>query len=337
MVALAKDASLEVVGAARHGGEAMEMLPAVNPDVVTLDIEMPVKDGLATLRELRKARPQLPVVMFSSHTQRGAQATLLALTLGATDCVGKPANVSGLSESWKCLEEELLPKVRFHGENAILRAEQPGRVMARARVAAQATPGRPRVAHAVCIGVSTGGPNALVQVFTRLEEPLPVPVFIVQHMPAMFTRMLAERLTSVSQMSFREAEDGLAVEPGNGYLAPGGKHMKVVQEDSVARVYLNEDPPENSCRPAVDVLFRSAAEAYGSRLLAMVLTGMGKDGLRGCEAVRSRGGRILVQDEATSVVWGMPGQTAATGACSAVLPLPEIAPKIVRLFSGERT
>lgn len=331
MVALAKDPALEVAAAARNGAEALELIPTVDPDVVTLDIEMPVKDGLATLRELRRDRPQLPVIMFSSHTQRGAQATLLALTLGATDCVGKPANMSSVTDSWKCLEEELLPKVRLHGEHAIQRGERPVRVASPPAAAANGTSVRSRLVSAVCLGVSAGGPNALVRIFSRLTDPLPVPVFLVQHMPAMFTRMLAERLTSISQMQFHEAEDGMVVEAGRGYLAPGGRHMTVAQADGQTRVHLNDDPPENSCRPAVDILFRSAAAVYGPRLLAVILTGMGKDGLRGCELVREHGGRILAQDEATSVVWGMPRAVFEAGLADAVLPLEQFPDELVRL------
>ncbi len=330
MVALAKDPALDVVASARNGKEGLVAMTKSNPDVITLDIEMPVMDGLAMLRELRKERPQLPVVMFSSHTQRGAQATVLALTLGATDCVGKPANVEDISESWRCLEEELLPKVKFYGENFILRSEHPPRPSLKFCPPTVVMTARPRAVHAICIGVSTGGPNALVQIFSQLTDPLPMPVFIVQHMPAVFTRMLAERLTSVSQMEFQEAGDGMEVKPGQGYLAPGGKHLTVAHDSGQFRAYLNEDPPENSCRPAADVLFRSAATVYGPNLLAVVLTGMGKDGTRGCEAVRGRGGRVIVQDEASSVVWGMPRQVFEAGLADKVLALEQFASEFVR-------
>ena len=330
MVTLAKDPSLEIAGAARNGQEALTLLAEAKPDVVTLDIEMPVMDGLATLRELRKLRPELPVIMFSSLTQRGAQATVLALTIGATDCVAKPANMSSVAESWKCLEEELLPKVRFYGENLRLRTEQRSRPVVAPRSPGTTTTLRSRLVQAVCLGVSTGGPNALVQIFSSIPDPLPVPVFIVQHMPATFTRILAERLSSAAQMEFHEAADGVEVQAGHGYLAPGGKHLTVAQSEGRTRVYLNEEPPENSCRPAVDVLFRSAAATYGPNLLAVVLTGMGKDGTRGCEAVRARGGRVLVQDEASSVVWGMPGQVVEAGLADRVLPLDQFAGELIR-------
>ena len=335
MVALTKDASLEIVGAARHGEEALALLAELKPDVITLDIEMPVMDGLATLRALRKQRSEVPVIMFSSLTQRGAQATVLALTIGATDCVGKPANMDNVTESWKSLEDELLPKVKLYGENYILRHERAAPALPRPTTATtppSAAPNvaRPRIIHAICIGVSTGGPNALVEIFSHVPDPLPVPVFIVQHMPAMFTRMLAERLTSVAQMEFHEVTDGMEVQPGHGYLAPGGRHMTVVQDAGRLRVLLNDDPPENSCRPAADVLFRSAAQVFGPNLLVAVLTGMGRDGTRGCELVRERGGRILAQDEATSVVWGMPGQVCEAGLAERVLPLDQFAPEFVR-------
>lgn len=331
---LAKDARIEIAGTANNGRAALEALPLVRPDVVTLDIEMPEMDGLAALRELRKTHPRLPVIMFSSLTQRGTQATILALTAGASDYVGKPTDLANLSDAFRCLETELIPKVRLFGEQVLAQREAASHHPAPAVAeTALARPGRIRrgTIEAVCIGVSTGGPMALVQLFAAWAEPLAVPLFIVQHMPATFTTLLAQRLTSAGVMDVQEAQDGDLVEPGRAYLAPGGRHMEIVRADAVASLRITDEPPENSCRPSADVLFRSATKIYGGGLLGVVLTGMGSDGLKGCQAIRARGGHILAQDEATSVVWGMPGAVVTAGLADTVLPLGEIPAEILRV------
>jgi two-component system, chemotaxis family, protein-glutamate methylesterase/glutaminase len=331
---LAKDPRLEIVGTANNGRAALAALDTMRPDVVTLDIEMPEMDGLAALRALRKSHPRLPVIMFSSLTQRGAQATILALTAGASDYVGKPADLANLGEAFRCLEVELIPKVKLFGEQVLAQRE----AAAQPPPAPAVHPVTPRVGRvrrgtieAVCIGVSTGGPMALVQLFSAWTEPLAVPLLIVQHMPATFTALLAQRLTSVGVMDVGEAQDGDPVQPGRAYLAPGGRHLEVVRVEGVARMHVTDDPPENSCRPAADVLFRSAAKIYGGGLLGVVLTGMGSDGLRGSQAIRAAGGSILAQDAATSVVWGMPGAVVNAGLADTVLPLNEMPAEIVRV------
>ncbi|KAF0178864.1 MAG: two-component system chemotaxis family response regulator CheB [Limisphaerales bacterium] len=331
---LAKDPRIEIAGTANNGRAGLEALSLLRPDVVTLDIEMPELDGLAALRELRKTHPRLPVIMFSSLTQRGAQATILALTAGASDYVGKPTDLANLGDAFRCLETELIPKIKLFGEQVL--AQQEAASHHHAPTPAEvvlARPGRIRrgTIEAVCIGVSTGGPMALVQLFSAWAEPLTVPLLIVQHMPATFTTLLAQRLTSVGVMDVQEAQDGDLVEPGRAYLAPGGRHMEVVHGEGVTRLRITDEAPENSCRPAADVLFRSAAQVYGGGLLGVVLTGMGCDGLKGCQAIRARGGNIVAQDEATSVVWGMPGAVAKAGLADAVLPLNEIPAEIVRV------
>lgn len=332
---LAKDARLEIAGTANNGRAALEALPLVRPDVVTLDIEMPEMDGLAALRELRKTHPRLPVIMFSSLTQRGAQATILALTAGASDYVGKPADLANLGEAFRCLETELVPKVKMFGEQVLAQREAAASQQAAPTPAESviSRPGRIRrgTIEAVCLGVSTGGPMALVQLFAAWAEPLTVPLLIVQHMPPTFTALLAQRLTSAGVMDVQEAQDGDLVEPGRAYLAPGGRHMEVVRAEAVARLRITNHAPENSCRPSADVLFRSAAGIYGGGLLGVVLTGMGSDSLKGCQAIRARGGNILAQDEATSVVWGMPGAVVRAGLADTVLPLDEIPAEIVRV------
>lgn len=338
---LAKDERIEIAGTANNGRAALEALPLVRPDVVTLDIEMPEMDGLAALRELRKLHPRLPVIMFSSLTQRGTQATILALTAGASDYVGKPTDLANLSDAFRCLETELIPKVKMFGEQVLAQREAAAsRHHAPAPAEAVVSrPGRIRrgTIEAVCIGVSTGGPMALVQLFAAWAEPLAVPLLIVQHMPATFTALLAQRLTSVGVMDVQEAQDGDLVVPGCAYLAPGGRHMEVIRTEAEARLRITDDAPENSCRPAADVLFRSAAGVYGGGLLGVVLTGMGSDGLKGCQAIRARGGNILAQDEATSVVWGMPGAVVNAGLADTVLPLGEIPAEIVRVTRPKLT
>ena len=328
--ALGKDPGIEVVGAAVNGRVALELIPRTKPDLITLDIEMPEMDGLACLREIRKADRHIPVIMFSSLTHRGERATIVALTLGATDYLGKPASVNGLEEALRCLESELLPKVRQHGERALRRAAAPvvsAPAITEIRRPAAARPG----VKVICIGVSTGGPNALAQIFGAMTEPPPVPLVVVQHMPASFTRLLAERLNSVAPFDVMEAEHGQPLQTGVAYLAAGGKHLALQAGLGGVTLQLNDEPPENSCRPSVDVLLRSAAAVFGGGVLPLILTGMGKDGLRGCEAVRAQGGTVFAQDEASSVIWGMPGTVVAAGLADAVLPLDRIAAELARV------
>ena len=337
--ALGKDPAIEVVGAAVNGRVALEMIPRTKPDLITLDIEMPEMDGLACLREIRKADRHVPVIMFSSLTHRGERATIVALTLGATDYLGKPAGQNGLDEALRCLDNELLPKVRLHGERALQRVVAPVSIepvaapVSTALVAPEIRrPTAPRSGiKVICIGVSTGGPNALAQIFGAMTEPPPVPLVVVQHMPASFTRLLAERLNSVAPFDVVEAQEGQPLQPGGAYLAAGGRHLALHWAAGGVFLQLNEDPPENSCRPSVDVLLRSAAAGFGGGVLALILTGMGKDGLRGCEAVRAKGGMVFAQDEASSVVWGMPGAVVTAGLADAVLPLDRIAAELARV------
>ena len=331
--ALGRDQELEVVGLAAHGRIALQKIPQVNPDVITLDVEMPDMDGLQTVRELRKTYPKLPVIMVSAVTLKGAGATLDALAAGANDYVTKPANVANLAEGLARLHDELIPKIKTLCRHVL---PQPGAVVPLPRLAAKATLPAPAVAPqagppgVVCIGCSTGGPNALAAFFAGITAPLPVPCVIVQHMPPLFTKTLAERLGKNSPNKFYEGEENQLLEPGSVYIAPGGRHMEVRRDGSGVRVHLHDGPPENSCRPAVDVLFRSVATAYGGATLALVMTGMGQDGLRGCEVVREHGGRSLAQDEATSVVWGMPGYVAHAGLADKILPLGELAGEVTR-------
>lgn len=337
--ALGADPAIEVVGTAANGRIALQKIPQVNPDLITMDVEMPELDGVETVRELRKTYPKLPVIMFSTLTLRGAESTLDALAAGATDYVTKPANAANILDGINRLKTELIPKIKSHCR-AVLPAEalppvasgpRPGPLASSSPAAARPVTTAPQI---LAIGCSTGGPNALAQFFTDLPAALPVPTVIVQHMPPLFTKMLAERLAKNSPHQFAEGAAGTVLAPGHVYIAPGGQHMEVRRDGPVVSLHLHEAPPENSCRPAVDVLFRSVATAYGPASLALIMTGMGQDGLRGCQLIHEQGGRILCQDEASSVVWGMPGYVAQGGLADKVLPLTQLGAEVRQRFSS---
>jgi two-component system chemotaxis response regulator CheB len=320
---------LEVVGTAADGQIALNRLADVQPDVVLLDLEMPVMDGLQTLVALRKTHPRLPVIMFSRFTQRGVEATVHALTLGADDYVPKPGDSLDVGP---CIEQLLIPKIKLLAR----RAGEPAKAgIPTVGVPALAGPrsggtGRPQRTEVIVVGTSTGGPNALAEIMPAFPPDWSVPIVIVQHMPADFTARLAERLAEKSRLRVREGVAGEPVSAAQAWIAPGGYHLILRQDGGAVRLALNQDPPVNSCRPAVDVLFRSAAEVYGPSVLAVVLTGMGQDGLRGCESVRAAGGQVVVQDEASSVVWSMPGAVATAGLADAVLPVSHLGAEVVR-------
>lgn len=320
---LGADPSIEIVGTASNGRLALSRIPQVNPDVVVLDVEMPEMDGLQTLGALRRIYPKLPVVMFSSLTERGAQTTVDALLLGANDYVTKPTAADA-----KDRIRELLRKVKAVAGMPAGASTRPGATGdGKAGVYPPYGPMAPDV---LLIGSSTGGPNALAAVFAGLPADLPVPILIVQHMPPMFTRCLAERLTSSSAIKTVEGADGMTIEPGHAYIAPGDFHMRPVRAGTKIQLALDKEPPENSCRPAVDVMFRAAADVWGRGILATILTGMGQDGYRGAQVIREKGGRVWAQDEATSVVWGMPGFVARAGLTERVLPLSQIGVELAR-------
>ena len=331
--ALSSDPGIEVAATAPNGRIALAKIPQINPDVITLDMEMPEMDGIATLVELRKLYPKLPVIMFSTLTQRGAEATLDALSKGANDYVTKPANVGSVTAALQNVRMELLPKIKAFCPWFASPLAPPPRV----RTGSGATSVLDRIAaprkqriDIVAIGVSTGGPSALQAVITRLPANLPVPIVIVQHMPPIFTKHLADRLNQLSELDVYEGARGDSLAPGGVWLAPGDYHMFVRRDGNQVRIDTNQQTPENSCRPAVDVLFRSVAEVYGAHVLGIVLTGMGQDGTRGAAVIRDAGGQILAQDEATSVVWGMPGAVVQAGLASKILPLDQVASEIMR-------
>jgi len=317
--ALAHDPDIRVVGSAPNGQIALSKIEQLRPDLVTLDIEMPVLDGLGTLRQLRRTDRHTKVVMFSTLTANGASATLDALAAGASDYVTKPANVGSVVESLRSVREQLIP--RIHALCA-----RPGRP---SRVPARPSAARGQRVDVLAIGCSTGGPDALSQVLRALPATLPVPVVVVQHMPPVFTRMFAERLDRTCGLRVVEATADVPLRPGTVHIAPGDTHLEVARAGTDVVTRLHAGPPENFCRPAVDVLFRSVARAYGGNVLAVVLTGMGQDGRRGAEELHRLGAEIVAQDEATSVVWGMPGAVTQAGLADAVLPLPEIANHLI--------
>ncbi|MGZ4787563.1 MAG: protein-glutamate methylesterase/protein-glutamine glutaminase [Terriglobales bacterium] len=328
--ALSTDPELEICGVAANGRIAVSMIEQISPDILTLDIEMPEMDGLEVLRQLGTKGMTIPVIMFSTLTQRGAIATLEALALGARDYVTKPANVGSVTTAIETIRMELVPKIKAlcGGAPIVKRAEALVPKLSFARPeAARKVVGPIEV---VAIGTSTGGPNALANVLPALPGDFPVPVLVVQHMPPTFTRFLAERLNRECQLRVAEAAEDQVLAAGQVLVAPGDFHMVVEQRGTRVHLRTVHTPPENSCRPAVDVLFRSVARVYGGRALAVVMTGMGQDGLRGAEQLHEAGANILAQDEASSVVWGMPGFVAQAGLAAKVLPLPQIAGEIVR-------
>ncbi|WP_147795562.1 chemotaxis response regulator protein-glutamate methylesterase [Cellulomonas sp. Y8] len=354
---LSRDPDIEVVGFASNGRIALAKVDQLAPDLVTMDIEMPEMNGIEAVRALRRNRHTMPIIMFSTLTERGASATLDALVAGATDYVTKPANVGSVQESLDRVASELIPKIkalvphRAGAAGALPSAAGPaggaapaGAPAPRARLAAGAAPiassanarrpvvtrqaPAPHPVSAVIIGSSTGGPEALSKVIGALSAPPSVPVLVVQHMPPVFTRQLAARLDRLGPATVVEAADGDLLQPGTVYIAPGDHHLELSRSAGQLRVKLTDGPPVNFCRPAVDVLFRSAVRELGGQLLALVLTGMGADGRTGCEDVVGAGGTVVVQDEPTSVVWGMPGAVATAGFAHRVLPLGEVAPTL---------
>jgi len=336
--ALAADPEIEVAGAAADGNIALAKIPQVRPDLVTLDVEMPCRSGIETLVEIRKLYPKLPVIMFSTLTERGAAVTLDALTLGASDYVTKPSNTGSVEQTRAKIQAELIPKIKALCRRSVAPPSAPS-VTSKPAPRSQPAfrPGPAARIDVLAIGTSTGGPNALAEVLPRLPKDLRVPVVIVQHMPPLFTRFLADRLDKQCSIRIKEGAAGSVLKPGEAWIAPGDFHMQVTRgEDKGVHLKMNQDPPENSCRPAVDVLFRSVARTYGPNVLAVVLTGMGSDGVRGSEEIKSAGGQVLVQDEASSVVWGMPGQVAAAGCADGIYPLKEMAGEIERRVSASR-
>jgi two-component system chemotaxis response regulator CheB len=334
---------LEVAGTAADGASALSSIEILHPDLILLDVEMPVMDGLVTLREVRRRGHKMPVIMCSSLTQRGAKVTIEALAGGASDYVTKPAGQESREAATRALAQDLVPKIHALVSQGQGQPQgQPQPTFLRGLRAPFMPPLAPRqkaqpitsIPAVLVIGVSTGGPAALDVLLPALPGNFPLPVLIVQHMPELFTKLFAERLNGRCPLQVREAAEGDAVRAGTIYIARGNWHMEVLAASRIglpATLHLNQGPQENHCRPAVDVLFRSVAAVHGSGALAVVLTGMGSDGLLGCRTIRDHGGSVLVQDQATSTIWGMPGAVANAGLAHNVLPLNEITPEILRI------
>jgi two-component system chemotaxis response regulator CheB len=332
---ISSDPELEVVASAVNGVSALQKLATIPVDAVILDVEMPDLDGIATLKELRKTHPRLPVLMFSSLTERGAEATLDALSLGANDYFTKPTS-SSMEASLAVVRDQLIPKLKAVIAQESRRAAQGQSPRNRAASPLVAAPSTSAI-ELLVVAASTGGPNALLEFFGGLPANLPVPVAVVQHMPPMFTKLLADRLAARSALPVVEASDGSSLRAGTAVLAPGDFHLEVERlTGGSLRTRLHQRAPENSVRPAADVLFRSAAKACGTGVLAVVLTGMGQDGKAGAEAIISAGGRVLVQDEESSVVWGMPGAVVRAGLADGVFPLKELAGVVQRRLQSRR-
>ena len=368
--ALAGEPRIEVVGTAANGQIALAKIEQLAPDLVTMDIEMPVMDGIETVRALRRRGDKLPIIMFSTLTERGAAATFDALAAGATDYVTKPANQGSVAASLAKVADDLVPLIKAlvpypgqirrtlprSGLSPHAGVAAPGRLgVANAPSAPSAlspyrtAPLRPlasaasapslkvqlaprpaqRPVRLVMVGSSTGGPEALSRMFSAITTPLPVPMVLVQHMPPVFTRQLAARLDRLGAMTVHESAGDEELLPGHAYIAPGDHHLELRPSARGGRTILTDGPPVNFCRPAVDTLFRSAVKVYGGDLLAVVLTGMGADGRTGCEAVIGAGGTVMVQDEASSVVWGMPGAVAMAGFAHRILPLDQVGATLV--------
>lgn len=351
------ESDLELVASLRTGREAVNQLERVNPDVVVLDVEMPELDGIAALPLLLQKRRDLVVIMASTVTRRNAEISLKALSLGAADYIAKPTGSREVNASL-AFRRDLIEKIRQLGlrSRRFSRQPQPREGLPAAAKPMLVPPGRPAGRphdghHApivlrpmpltpprvLVIGSSTGGPQALNVLLPRLGGVIErAPILVTQHMPPTFTAILAEHIGRLAKCPVREATHREEVDAGTIYLAPGGKHMTVTRRDGVAVIAIDDGPPINFCKPAVDPLFSAAASVWGQKVLALVLTGMGADGLAGAREIAAAGGHVMAQDESSSVVWGMPGQVAQAGLCSAVLPLSDIAPRLNRLFAGER-
>jgi two-component system chemotaxis response regulator CheB len=334
------DASLEVVGTAANGEAALSAIKTVHPDLVLLDVEMPVMDGLITLKKMHERGHRIPVIMCSSLTHRGAKVTIEALACGASDYVAKPAGQSSREAAMQALAQDLIPKI--HALTSLIPPTWPttARTFLPPAVAPLTrTQQFLSIPTVLVIGVSTGGPAALNILLPGLPADFPLPVLLVQHMPELFTRLLAERLNGRCPLQVREGAEGEPVRTGVIYIARGNWHMEVLagaRSGMPVTLRLNQDQPENHCRPAVDVLFRSAAAVYGAGVLAVVLTGMGSDGMLGARIIREHGGSVLAQDQDSSTVWGMPGAVTTAGLAHKVLPLKAIAPEILRLTCRSR-
>lgn len=324
---VSSEPGFEVVGLISNGEEALKSIPALRPDVVTLDVEMEGMDGLTTLRRIMETNP-VPVIMFSAYTKRGADVTLRSLQEGAVDFIEKPSGA--LSIDLTAVRDELIKKIRVAStvRRKLLKSFRAARPVSSFADLRLPNPEKSVIA----IGSSTGGVQALQSVIPRLPKSLPLPVLVVQHMPPLFTRSLAESLDSHSMVRVKEGEDGDVVRPGNVYIAPGGLHMTVRYGSGGSHIHLDKKPEDELLRPSVDVMFRSVAEVYGGDSLGVILTGMGNDGTAGLKLLKAKGAKVIAQDEATCVVYGMPKMAIEAGVVDIVLPVHEISYQIERMI-----
>jgi two-component system chemotaxis response regulator CheB len=344
---LASDPNISVVASVGNGQMAIDSLARNDIDVIVMDIEMPVMDGLTALPKLLKVKPDVRIIMSSTLTVRNAETSMRALELGASDYIPKPTATRDISGGEE-FRRDLLEKVRTLGASRPKRGARAPSPAAASPAAAPRTsvpihppgpiklraPGLLRPT-ALAIGSSTGGPPALFAVLKEIHPSIDMPVLITQHMPPTFTTILAQHIERNCNWPCREGQDGEPVVSGRIFLAPGGYHMLIESKDGKPTIRLTQDPPENFCRPAVDPMLRSMVKFYNGRVLTVILTGMGADGLKGCREVVQAGGTVFAQDEATSTVWGMPGAVATDGICSAVIPLKEIGPRVMTFLAGK--
>ncbi|MCX7984325.1 MAG: chemotaxis response regulator protein-glutamate methylesterase [Bacteroidetes bacterium] len=336
---LESDPEIKVVGIARDGREAIEMVRKVRPDIVTLDIEMPVMDGLTALKIIMKEMP-LPVLMVSSLTTEGAQATIDALALGAVDFI--PKELSYVSLDIVKIREELINKVKSIVRSRALTFRLRRIQNTTAHVLGEASPKTPpkivgkierRNYRAVVIGVSTGGPMALLQIIPKIPQNFPVGIAIVQHMPPRFTQSMAARLDSLSAVRVKEAEDGDVLSQATVLIAPGGRHLVFESVNGQVKARVTDEPRDSLYHPSADVMFHSAVDVYNQPLIGVIMTGMGKDGLEGLKRVKQRGGFVVAQDEDTCIVYGMPKAVVDEGVADIIVPLQNI-PKILNQLVG---
>lgn len=336
---LSAETGIAVVASCLNGKIALDSIDKAQPDIVILDIEMPEMDGLTALPLLLKRAPKARVLMASTLTIRNAEVSLRALSMGATDTIAKPSSVS-TPDAGESFRRELVAKIR--GLCAARPRPATATPGASAFAAAPLVQGPPKLRpipalkpRVLCIGSSTGGPQALNTLFGALPAKLGVPILLTQHMPPTFTQILAKHLGTICRRPACEAQTGMALEPDHLYVAPGDRHLLLRQDGARIVCVLTQDPPEHFCRPAVDPMFRSAAKVFGKDVLGVVLTGMGADGRNGAQAIADAGGATIVQDEATSVVWGMPGAVAQAHLASGIYPLNSIAGEIRKIFAGQ--
>jgi two-component system chemotaxis response regulator CheB len=337
---LSGDPNLAIAGWASNGRLALAKLQSLRPDIILLDIEMPEMNGLETIPEIRKILPHTPIIMFSTLTEHGAEATLDALALGASDYAAKPSN-QDMSATSEAIQRDLIPKIKalchfsVRDQNPVSGLARPLAQTLRPEIRVRPASMRSAPLKIIAIGVSTGGPEAIAKLLPSFPANFPLPIVIVQHMPAIFTALLAKRLASKCALPVHEGQPGDLLSSAGIWIAPGDYHMVVQREENRMVLRTNQGARENFCRPSVDALFRSVAQMYGPNSLGVILTGMGQDGLKGCEALCAAGASVIVQDEASSVVWGMPGFVARAGLAEKILPLNQIAGEINRRVSAQ--